>query len=134
MRGMRTPTKGSSAAKRAARTRKLRAAGKKAARTRKRRAGGRKAAQTRKRRAGEEPLPPQLQCSKCSFGNNNPSHLADHLIQAHGCSVSAAWFEDGQENECLYPRLRADAGTFIVVGVDKAQSRGVIIASCTSLS
>ncbi len=45
------PTKRSLAAKKAARTRKLRAAGKKAAKTRKRRAAGRKAVGTRKRRA-----------------------------------------------------------------------------------
>jgi hypothetical protein len=83
----------------------------------------------------EEELPPrpQLQCPKCAFKNDNPEHLAQHLIEAHSYSISKAWFVAGQENERLYPRFRARAGKFSVTGVDKARSRGGIIATCNSL-
>lgn len=84
---------------------------------------------------GDEHLPPspQLLCSKCDFRDDNPEHLAEHLIQAHGYTTPVAWFEAGQENERLYPRLAAPAGQFTVLGVDTERSRGSIIANCSSL-
>lgn len=84
--------------------------------------------------AGEQPLPPppQLLCSKCDFHDDNPERLAGHFIHAHGYAIPAAWFEAGQENERLYPRLVAPAGQFTVLGVT-ASGRGSIIANCPSL-
>lgn len=84
----------------------------------------------------EQLLPPrpQLQCPECTFENDNPEHLSEHLIQAHRYSLSAAWFAAGQENERLYPRFRAPAGTFCVLGVNKTVPTGQIIATCTSLN
>ena len=84
---------------------------------------------------GEQPLPPrpQLLCSKCEFQNDNYERLAEHFIEIHGYTIPAAWFEAGQENERLYPRLVAPSGHFTVVGVNMASSRGKIIANCSSL-
>jgi hypothetical protein len=79
------------------------------------------------------PLPPQLQCPECAFGSDDPERLAEHLLGVHSYIISKAWFAVGQENERLYPRFRAPAGKFSVLGVDKARSRGGIIATCTSL-
>ena len=83
-----------------------------------------------------EPLParPELLCSKCDFQNGDPERLAEHLITVHEQTTAAAWFEAGQENERLYPRLRARAGEFTVLGVDPERSRGNTIGSCSSLN
>jgi hypothetical protein len=50
----------------------------------------------------EEELPPrpQLQCPKCAFKNDNPEHLAQHLIEAHSYSISKAWFLDERSSDC----------------------------------
>jgi hypothetical protein len=79
------------------------------------------------------PPRPQLQCPECAFGNDNPGHLAAHLVEVHSYSISTAWFAVGQEHERLYPRFRAPAGSFSVLGVDRVRSRGGIIAACTIL-
>jgi hypothetical protein len=76
---------------------------------------------------------PQLQCPECAFENDNPEHLAEHLIQSHNYSLSTAWYAAGQENERLYPRFRAPEGAFSVLGVDKTVPTGRIIATCSSL-
>jgi hypothetical protein len=80
------------------------------------------------------PPRPELQCPECAFGNESPEHLAKHLIESHNYSIKKAWFAVGQENERLYPRFRAPAGEFSVLGVDKAHSGGAIIATCTRLN
>jgi hypothetical protein len=85
----------------------------------------------------EEQLPPsspQLQCPECAFENDNPEHLAEHLIQSHKYSLSTAWYAAGQENERLYPRFRAPEGTFTVLGVDKSIPTGNVIASCITFN
>lgn len=85
--------------------------------------------------SGPKPLPerPQLLCSRCDFQNHNPQRLAEHLIDIHGQTITASWFEAGQENERLYPRLRAPVGEFIVLGTDSGRSRGNISETFASL-
>jgi predicted kinase len=85
--------------------------------------------------SGPEPLPerPQLLCSKCDFQSHDPERLAEHLIDIHGQTISASWFEAGQENERLYPRLRAPVGKFIVLGIDSGHSSGNISETFASL-
>jgi hypothetical protein len=80
------------------------------------------------------PTPPALQCPECTFGDENPEHLAKHLIKSHRYKLKKAWFVAGQENERFYPRFRAPAGEFSALGVNKNPARASIIATCTALS
>lgn len=76
---------------------------------------------------------PELSCPECAFKNKNPEVLADHLIQAHSYAASKAWYVAGQENERVYPRFRAPAGTFSVLGEDVTIPSGRVIATCATL-
>lgn len=92
---------------------------------------------TRRKVSAKEvhPLPPrpQLECPECEFKSGNPDSLANHLIEIHSYNVSKAWLVAGEENERLYPKFRAPEGNFCVLGVNIAQSRGEIIATCADL-